>query len=925
MRKVFALWVVLAFAVGLAQAGHLTPDLKARVDQADPGQMLKVIVRMDREANISIFPSNQQDAMVRHLQAFAGESQRDLLAALPGYGGKVAKVKPFWICNGIAMEATRDVVRDLATRSDVGYIDEDHVIKLDGTHSKEVPGINSVEWNINQISAPQAWAAGYNGAGIVVGNMDTGVDVTHATFGGRWRGGSNSWFDGVAGQPNPYDDHGHGTHTMGTICGGSGADTIGVARGATFVCAKAFDAGGSGQDSWILACYQWFAGTSRPNVFGNSWGNNTGSLTTFWQASRNCQILGIHQAYSNGNAGPGSGTVGCPASYPHLIGVGATDATDAIASFSSRGPSPSFAGGLESTANYLDPAWAASRRKPDLSAPGVNVRSSAPGGGWATMSGTSMASPHVTGVIGLMLQKNPNITEQQIWQILITSVDTPAPGRPYPNQNYGWGRLNAYRAVQMTPGSNQPNIYVNSNTVHDPTGNNNGRWDPGETIGLIVALTNNGAVNATNVNARLRFNDSYITMTDSTNAYGNINSGQTVQGDSFIVRADPGTPQGHGVNFTLHVTYTESLSGVDRQFSVTVGVPPIPPGAIKWGPIPAPVPTSRLIYGVAFNGSDRIYVSDGYSRNYYALSADSNLTLLGTITAPDSLVTDFAWSPSDNMMWAHAGGYNGQKIYKINPTNGTVLRTFNSPATEYATGLTWDGSLLYPVDRRAPYSANPEYIYTCDTLGGNAVQHTEPRYTSMTARCLAIDRGGSGGGTLVHVLTFFTTGGVLDSAALYELDRSAFTLTGNSFLFTSGWNTRGVEYDPRDHNYWITIPQGATSVNSIVKVRGFYQISGVGEGSPVMPGIPSNFALGPARPNPMRQGTTIAFGLPVESKVSLKVYNLAGQLVATLVEGKLPAGRHETRWEGRGQPSGVYFYRLDAGSYSATKKLVLVR
>jgi len=927
MRKVIRIVLVTLFAVSLAQAGYLTPDLTAKVEKATPGERVKIIVRMNREADISVFPSGQWQAKVKHLQDFAAESQRDLLTTLPKYGDKVAKVRPFWIINAIAMEATGDVVQEIAARPEVAGVDVDRIYHIEDTKPRGDQEINTIEWNITQISAPQAWAAGYTGAGIVVGNMDTGVDVSHTTFGGRWRGGGNSWFDAVNGQTSPYDDHGHGTHTMGTICGGSTADSIGVARGSTFVCAKAFDSGGSGSTANILACYQWFAGTSRPNVFGNSWGTNTGSDTSFWRASRNCQVLGIHQAYSNGNAGPGSGTVGAPGSYPHNIGVGATDNTDAIASFSSRGPSPSFAGGLESTAVYLDPSWASSRRKPDLSAPGVNVLSAAPGGGWATMSGTSMASPHVTGTIGLMLQKNPNITDQQIWQILTASCDTPSVGRPYPNQDYGWGRLNAYSAVMQTPSLNQPNVYISSTSLHDPTGNNNGLWDPGETIGLIVPLTNNGSVNATNVNAVLRTSDSYVTITDSTNAYGNINSGQTVQGDSFVVHAASGTPQGHGVNFTLHITYAESTSGVNRSLSLTVGVAP---GTIKWGPIPAPA--GLLIYGVAFNGNDRIYVSDGYSRNYYAFSADSNLTLLGTYSAPDTLVTDFAWSPSDNMMWAHAGGTNGLKIYKINPTNGTVLRSFNSPATDYPTGLTWDGTLLYPVDRRAAYSTNPEYIYTCDTLGGNVVQHTEPVYTTMTARGLAIDKRGPGGGTLVHVLTFFNTSGVLDSAALYEIDRSAFTFTGNRIPFSSAWNVRGVEYDPRDADYWVTVPQVSGSyVQDIVKIRGFYQLaSGTELEKPVRPEVPASFALGVAHPNPFTRQVTISYSLPVPVKASLRIYNLSGQLVKTLLDSQEAAGVKTVTWNGcsdRGVKvsSGIYFYRLEAGNFKATNRVVVVR
>jgi len=462
-EKQVLILAVLLLMPCLVRAGYLTPDLQAKLDQAPPNDRLKVIVRMAEEADISVFPPGQREAMVQHLMGFASRNQRDLLATLPRYGDKASQVRPFWIYNGIAMEATKDVVLDVAKRRDVDCIEEDKVISIDPKPGVEEPRVNGLEWNIVKIRADSVWRVlGYTGQGIVVGNIDTGVMVTHETFGGRWRGGNNSWFDAVNGQPNPYDDNGHGTHTMGILCGGSTAETIGVARGATFVCAKAFNAGGSGQYSWIDACFQWIAGlgSAAPEVVSNSWGGQ-GTDTHYWQESRNLQVLGIHQGYGVGASGPGQGTVSAPADYPHLIGTGCTDASDVLASVSSRGPSPAF-GIIETSANYLDPNWASSRRKPDLSSPGINIRSSYNNGSYINMSGSSMATPHVPGVMALMLEKNPNLTDQQIWQILTSTCDTFSWGGPYPNQNYGWGRLNAYRAVLATPPSGVAEAAVSS-------------------------------------------------------------------------------------------------------------------------------------------------------------------------------------------------------------------------------------------------------------------------------------------------------------------------------------------------------------------------------------------------------------------------------------------------------------------------------
>ena len=456
MRSCLLRLFCLIFVTALAHAGFLTPDLQAKLDQATPDEKLKVIVRMTEEADISVFPQGQREAMVQYLKDFASRNQKDLLASLPAYGDKVSRVKPFWIFNGIAMEATKEVVLDLAKRSDVSCIEEDKVIRLEDTQGGSDPGINAIGWNITKIRADSVWRVfGYTGQGIVVGNIDTGVMVTHETFGGRWRGGSNSWFDAVWGDSVPYDDNGHGTGVMGVICGGSTAETIGVARGATFVCAKAFDSGGSGQYSWIDACYQWIAslGDSAPQVVNNSWSSGSQTDTHYWQESRNLQMMGLHQSYAIGSGGPSSGSAHVPASYPHLIAIGATDVSDLLLPGSARGPVRDSFGARESTVNYLDPAWASSRRKPDLSAPGVNIRTAYNNGGYYSLSGTSFSTPHVAGVIALMLQKNPRLDDKQIWQILTSTCDTFSWGGPYPNQNYGWGRLNAYRAVMATPPS----------------------------------------------------------------------------------------------------------------------------------------------------------------------------------------------------------------------------------------------------------------------------------------------------------------------------------------------------------------------------------------------------------------------------------------------------------------------------------------
>lgn len=201
-----------------------------------------------------------------------------------------------------------------------------------------------------------------------------------------------NWFDATAGRAAPYDDDNHGTHTMGTMVGSEGNNQIGVAPGAKWIAVKAFTPAG-GTDADLLEAGQWIIAPTdaqgnphpekAPDVVNNSWGGGPGIDDWYRQMVQNWRAAEIFPEFSAGNTtltnpgGPGS--VANPANYPESFATGAIDINNKLASFSLRGPSPY--GGI---------------MKPEISAPGVNIRSSVPGGnyegGW---NGTSMAGPHV--------------------------------------------------------------------------------------------------------------------------------------------------------------------------------------------------------------------------------------------------------------------------------------------------------------------------------------------------------------------------------------------------------------------------------------------------------------------------------------------------------------------------------------------------
>jgi subtilisin family serine protease len=279
------------------------------------------------------------------------------------------------------------------------------------------------------VRAPEVWAAGFTGQGVVIGGQDTGYQWDHPALKGKYRGWNGvsadhnyNWHDAIhsgggvcgADSPEPCDDTNHGTHTMGTMVGDDGGgNQVGVAPGATWMGCRNMNQG-NGTPATYSECFQWFIAptdlanqnpdpTRAPHVINNSWscppseGCNPASLQTVVE---NTRAAGIVVVVSAGNAGSACSTVNDPPGiYDASFSVGSTTigAGDPISGFSSRGPVT------------VD---GSNRLKPDLSAPGSNVRSSVPGGGYSSFSGTSMASPHVVGVVGLFLSAFPALRGQ---------------------------------------------------------------------------------------------------------------------------------------------------------------------------------------------------------------------------------------------------------------------------------------------------------------------------------------------------------------------------------------------------------------------------------------------------------------------------------------------------------------------------------
>ncbi|MEI7056240.1 S8 family serine peptidase [Nocardioides sp. CCNWLW239] len=395
------------------------------------------------------------------LRSAANHSQKSLTAYLDD---KLVGHEDFWINNSVLVTGDEALVEDLAQRNDVAELVQEKQYALEtpeGTTAPEAAEAGTTatpEWGIAEVKADQVWAKyADRGESVVIANVDSGVQFDHPDLVGAYRGNNGggsfthdyNFYDptGTCTDGTPCDNNGHGTHTMGTMVGANG---IGVAPGATWIAAKGCEAR-SCSDSSLLKAGQWILAPTdsngqnprpemAPDIVNNSWG---GGHTTFYQDTVEAwNAAGIYSTFSAGNSGNGvtCSTAEAPGSQAPTYGVGAYDINGKIANFSGFGPS------------RVDGSMV-----PDIAAPGVDVRSTWPGSSYNTISGTSMAAPHVAGAAALVMAAAPSLVGdiagvQALLNDGATDVDdTHCGGTADANNVWGEGKLNVLAAVDAAP------------------------------------------------------------------------------------------------------------------------------------------------------------------------------------------------------------------------------------------------------------------------------------------------------------------------------------------------------------------------------------------------------------------------------------------------------------------------------------------
>ncbi len=422
------------------------------------------------------------ETLIKKLQKTARSSERIIQPVLKEEinKGNIKDCRWFWIANAFAAQINEKAFGRLSALPQVMSIqpeqqyrvsippnnisvqkEEDAAFFSPAANQKETGGH---PWNLETINAPSAWEQGIHGKEVVVAIMDTGVDPNHSALKEHYRGNQQghshetSWFDatGDNSQPDkgPLDTSGHGTHIAGIILGGSPQEPLGVAPGASWIAVNIFTKGYA-WDSHIIQAFQWLMAPggdpkNAPRIVNCSWASRPEYVRDYlqWEILHNLEMAGIlvvFAAGNNGTSGPGS-----PASYPHAFSAGALQKEGerlTIADFSSRGP-----------VNWQGISYT----KPEITAPGINIRSSWLDNGYTVLDGTSLAAAHVSGVAALLLESNPDLSPSEIKYILEQSACwDPSWDKlgKRPNNTYGFGLLDAHEALNRSAPAPRENIF----------------------------------------------------------------------------------------------------------------------------------------------------------------------------------------------------------------------------------------------------------------------------------------------------------------------------------------------------------------------------------------------------------------------------------------------------------------------------------
>jgi subtilisin family serine protease len=974
-----ALAVLAAAAPGFAM--KIDPELAAALAGKDPQTRVQVLVIFDGENRVPgkiLSDLDQSSPQVRRGQVLASLKTRmsvtanGAMAVLtnPAFSGDVANVRELYLAGAISFEGTAAVVNALNALPDNAVLFHDN---MRATHdasqaaapggAKLMPAATDTAWGVKWVNAHKVWSQlGFDGTGVIVGHIDTGVWLAHPDLaGGIWNNpgeivgngiddDGNGFIDDFRGwdfgdnDNNPDDNSptgGHGTHTAGTVIGdGTGTTLTGVAPGAKLIPIKVWNTAGSGGTLGMVWASEQYCVEMGARVITMSLGFPGAVPPSFMRAERdNCTNLrdaGVLLCNSAGND---------HATYDPPIELGLTARVPApwnplAVPYSSTGGVLSVGGtAYKNNAVYSGSSWGPAKwndvdpyndwaylpgaglTKPDIAAPGVNVNSTTVGGGYSgdTWTGTSMSCPHVAGVAALMLQKNPSLSPAGLDSLMEqTALGLGAAGK---DNVFGSGLVNALAAVQAVPAVQRPDISWTA-VLPDPSADR--VLDPGQVSPVAIELRNaSHVVTGTSVSANLAVvANPWVTVADGTAVFPNlaVNNGTADNlADTFSLNVAAGAPQGYV--FTMLLTVTAD-GGFQRTFDIEwyVGLPAfrthnlggialtvtdqgiigfMSDAGVEGEGMSYQGSASGLFLGSFWAGTDANYVC---ARDYSGTTPE---TFEWQVTAaPNGRMRDLGVTGSDQTFQSvfSDAGHALPKPLKVEQTSMTFAMPDNDRFVILEYRLTNNGAAALPALYNGVY-CDFDINDSAANFGNTDATRKLSYMYSAGGPYYGIALLGSTPTTSMKIISNTTYVYPLATIDNGNRNRMMRGTMGVGTAATAGdWSaiTASVANLPANGGQAI-VAYALVHGSTLAELEQAVDAANTlySPVAPVTGEVPVKVLhLAQNHPNPFNPATTIEYMVERDGPVRLEVFDMAGHRIRSLVDESLQAGTHSVTWDG---------------------------
>lgn len=992
LNNILALSVFALMSIypAFSSAATLTNDLENVLNEASEGEKVSVYLNFAEQLDTTPYKrmfkdrvmtnSQRRDILVPKLKEVADRTQAPVIDFLKESNDRVDNFYPYFLSNIILVEnANADLIFDLLRFEEIESIilyQMPTIPKKVGVNqpvdNKGSNQINSLSIAVSGVNADKLWDLGFDGSGRIVMNIDTGVEGVHSYLQSNWYGNEagvnwfDAWNDAVGSSQFPEDLAGstHGTGTMSNMVGHTATDTIGTCPGAWWIGSK-HNSGGTGTGIFnAQAGFNWV--TQLPattldylDVINNSYGGNTGGCASSseFQSYENIELIGVATVWSAGNDGPGPQTQGDVAagaiSPVHTFSVGSVEQNQiTISGFSSRGPSGCAAGIIVPPPHSVE-----FKIKPEVVAQGAQIKaadgSNATGtgsnpGGTSLTQGTSFSGPIVAGAIAILRQINNNVTaEQAKTALLVTATDL---GDPGDDNDYGMGRINVLAAAsEVAP-------YIVQGTLFD-----NATSNPVPFAEILVNET--GQTFETAVDGTFLVRPLFDTITLDVSAFGYNTISVT-----NLPQLQEGVVYSQDIGMNLNATADISGTLADNQGNGIQGQ------IIFWGLAPKEefeylvettdangnylVTLPEEEYAIQFVPNfpypealvEPFTVIGGVNETFDYTDAPATVLIVG---ADNSAAVDTIYQEIADNVFENDYFYWDLDEQSLIPTQAEFAQLSQPSAVIWFTDGKDGGDVLDANEEQALV----DYLNASGNLilSGQNVLATEDGGTLMGMLDVSFGGDYSGGSDFVRgeAGAFLSNSGATLGFLMRAVGANAENLQNSKDIINLGSNaTKLAGYGPSggdgvsasytlgtnfkavlvgfDLAAIVATSPSLTSSETVIKslLQGMGILTDVDEisNNPIV----GNYSLEQNYPNPFNPTTTIRFNLPKATDVKVSVFNIKGQLVKTIVNGKFEGGSNNVVWDAtdsRGSlvSSGTYFYQIETPDFNQTKKAVFLK